>query len=68
MSKAIPKVPRAIAAAMGLWACLFAGLWVGLGPELAVAQSNAMRVRVDRVKLVQVIGLPDCEQNWDIYG
>ncbi len=37
---------------MGLWACLLAGLWVGLGAELAFAQSNVMRVRVDRVTLV----------------
>ncbi len=48
----IPKDSRAIAAAIGLWTCLLAGLWVGMGPEPAFAQANAMRVRVDRVKLV----------------
>ena len=52
----IPSFPRAIAAAHGPRVALWLGLWAGLLAALAVgpafAQANAMRVRVDMVKLV----------------
>ena len=52
----IPSFPRAIAAATGPRVALWLGLWAGLLAALAVgpafAQANAMRVRVDMVKLV----------------
>jgi len=50
-STVIPRFPRAIAVAAGLWVGLIAAL--AAGP--AFAQADAMRVRVDMVKLVPLL-------------
>jgi RND family efflux transporter MFP subunit len=48
----IPSSPRAIAAAAGLRAVLWAGLLAAVAAGPALAQADAMRVRVDTVRQV----------------
>jgi multidrug efflux pump subunit AcrA (membrane-fusion protein) len=48
----IPCSPRAIAAAAGLRAVLWAGLLAAVAAGPALAQADAMRVRVDTVRQV----------------